>query len=147
MNKECVNCENLEECAKKNVHHYGHEFTGIDIAKDFIKENRFDAYTNEFILVGVRNHMKAHFINKMKPIKIVRFVKCIPKHMVEDFKSLVFADHPLNVEEVENFSNIFTFINNYRLTEDEVAIVTKSKDKRNSFEQILAKRFVQEFKK
>lgn len=126
-------------------HHYGHENTGIASAKEFINDHRFDAFTNSMVLVGMKNHMKAHFIDKMKPINVVRFVKGVPKHMVDDFLTLVFSDHPPTTEEREKFKTLFSFVNGYKLTEDEVAVVNKAKDKRNAFERILTKRFA-EFK-
>lgn len=119
--------------------HYGHEYEGLALIKDFIADNRFDSYTNELMLVASRQHMKAHKLADMKPVKLVRFVKSVPKHMVADFRAVTAADHPPTEEQAERFKKVFTFVNGYKLTEDEIKRVNAATDKKQMVENILSK--------
>lgn len=124
-------------------HHYGHEYVGIDLAKEFIESNRFDAYTNDLILVAMRNHMKAHTVTKMKPVKIVRFVKGVPKHMVSDFMTVAFSDHVPTVEQKTFMESVFNFVNSFRMSSEEIAKVNSSSDKKQTVENIVSKHVTQ----
>jgi tRNA nucleotidyltransferase (CCA-adding enzyme) len=130
---------------KSKQQHIGHEYAGLELIKEFIAANRFDAYTNELMLVASKNHMKAHKLFEMKPIKLVRFVKSVPKHMVADFHEVTAADHP-TIEHTEQFTKVFCFVNSYRLTEDEIKRVFYATNKKQMVENILSKHLAEYLK-
>lgn len=89
-----------------NGHHYGHEFRSADIAREWLEENRFDASVNKFVPVVALNHMKTHFLEKMKPAKKVKFARGIRREQWEDFLAVCNCDHPLTPVQYEVFATL-----------------------------------------
>jgi tRNA nucleotidyltransferase (CCA-adding enzyme) len=126
--------------------HHGHEFNGLELAKEFITNNRFDSYTNELILVAMRNHMLVRVFNEMRTITKVKFVKSIPKHMVEDFKVIVFSDHERSQETKNFISFVFATVNSFRMTKEDIERVKNTKDKKEVAIRIITKHLASKIK-
>jgi tRNA nucleotidyltransferase (CCA-adding enzyme) len=92
-------------------HHYGHENGSARLAEKFFSENRFDANVSRFCTLFAKLHMRAHLMEKMKPIKRVRFVKSIRKDEREDFLNAHNTDHPMDAVREDSFRKVFAALN------------------------------------
>lgn len=101
MNPECLDCDQFHECYKKNVHHYGHKLRSADIAREFFENHRFSARTKKLAIAAAKHHMNFHWLTKMKPLKIVRFLRSIPRDLFFEVIEVANCDHPLTKEQRE----------------------------------------------
>lgn len=101
MNKECIDCDQFQACYKKNIHHYGHELRSADIAREFFEDHRFSARTKKLAIAAAKHHMNFHWLTKMKPVKIVRFLRSIPRDLFFEVIEVANCDHSLTKEQRE----------------------------------------------
>lgn len=120
--------------------HHQHESRSLKINKEWLDHNRFDKRTNELTLCVAINHMKMHCITKMRPIKLVRFVKSINKNLFEDFISCCNCDHKLSEEQLIIIEKL-RIVNDHKLTDEQISQMNNSKNKKDTFERILTKIF------
>ena len=71
--------------------HYKHEERGIELARTFLRENKFPKSTVAPTIVTVSMHMRAHKFKEMRMGKKVMFLENIKRHF-EDFMKVVDAD-------------------------------------------------------
>jgi tRNA nucleotidyltransferase (CCA-adding enzyme) len=72
-------------------HHYKHEEVGIDIAREFLKKNKFPKSCMAPTILAVSKHMRAHKFLELRLGKKVRFLEDIRRNF-EDFIKVVEAD-------------------------------------------------------
>lgn len=89
---------------KEGRHHYKHELFGLDVLNIYLPTMRFTAYQNKLITIVCKEHM-IHSMEKMKPVKLVRFYKRI-KSVYNDFIKACNCDCPLTLEHMKIFTNL-----------------------------------------
>lgn len=82
-------------------HHYGHEMRSAGIANEFFENHRFTAKTRKLAIKAAKHHMNFHWLTKMKPVKIVRFLRSIPRDLFFEVIEVANCDHPLTKEQRE----------------------------------------------
>lgn len=79
-------------------HHYGHEYRSADIVEREFTNMRFDYFTHRLSLCVAKNHMRTHLLIKMRPAKVVKFIRSIRKEMREEFFNSCHCDHEVSAE-------------------------------------------------
>lgn len=82
--------------------HVGHDVR-IEILEGFFKKHRFSSHVVKLSKVVFANHMRFHVIEDLKPGKVIKFVKLIPKYLRSEFVRACNCDSLLN----ENMLTIF----------------------------------------
>lgn len=84
--------------------HIGHE-DKIEVLERFLARHRFSSNLKKLAKLVFVNHMRFHVIEKLKPGKVIKFVKSIPKHLRCDFIAVCNCDSLLTEDMLKIFDN------------------------------------------